>query len=99
GSQFGLWNRRSLRDHIVFDLLVHARQVNFKFAPDPDFRIDPYEAAGLLHDAIDRRKAQARSFARLLRGEKRLEDMSLRFGVHPSSGIDDDELDVFTGLQ
>ena len=48
----------------------------------------------LLHNSINRRKAQPSAFSYFLGGEERFEDSCLRRGIHADTGIADDELNV-----
>jgi len=63
------------------------RQIDLERGPTPGLAVDPDIAAGLFHDPVHGGEAQAGSLTKLLGGEERLEDMRLRFGIHPATGI------------
>src|SRR6202030_1851740 len=55
-------------------------------------------AATLFHDTIRSRESQARPLPDLLRGEERLEDLSLGVLVHADAGIPNFEQNIVAGL-
>ena len=62
---------------------VDARQINFEGRSATGLAVDPNVASALLDDAVDRGKAETRSFRALGRKE-RLEDAGLGFGGMPT---------------
>jgi len=58
------------------------------------FAVNPDVAFALLDHAVHGREAEARAFARFLRGEKWLEDSRLRRRVHSNARIADGKHDV-----
>src|SRR5580658_5564348 len=53
------------------------------------FAVDRNTPSALLHDAIDHRESQPRSFTRFLGREEWLEDSGLRAGIHSATRITD----------
>src|SRR5262249_58362087 len=64
-------------------------QVNLESRTPADFAVDLHVPTALLDDPVDGGQTQPGPFARLLRGEKRLEDVRLRLRVHSTTGIGD----------
>src|SRR5690349_5128136 len=59
----------------------------------PHFAVDEDTAAALLHDAVDRGKAETGSGI-ALRGKERIENARLRFRIHAGARIGDAELNI-----
>src|SRR5262249_11862455 len=77
GDQDGLIPSPSIHRDRQLDVghdFVDAWQIDLKRRSPPELAVDPYPAAALLDDAVDHREPQTGPFARLLRGEERLED-------------------------
>src|SRR4030095_17017197 len=64
-------------------------QVEVKGCAAPRLALDLDVPTALLDDAVRYGQAEATALAEFFRGEERLEDASLHFGRHPTSGIAD----------
>ncbi len=71
----------------VFLGLDIARQVNAEGGAHADLAVDDDRAARLLHDAVDRGKAEARALAHLLGREERIEDFLKMLGLDAGAGV------------
>src|SRR5208283_1571450 len=70
-----------------FGFFLHLRQIDLKTTAPHGSGLHPDKAAALLDDSIDGGKSQACAFAYVLCRKERLEDASLRLGVHAMAGI------------
>src|SRR5436305_1025515 len=75
-------------------LAVEPRQVNLDSGSFADLAVDLYVAARLLDEAIDLAEAEARTFAYVLGGEKRVKSPRLHLGRHSDAVIGHGELNV-----
>src|SRR5204862_331323 len=66
---------------------VDAGEVDLEGGPHAQLAVHPDESATLLHDAVHRCQAEARTLAFLLGGEERLEQVRLRLGIHAGAGV------------
>src|ERR1051325_1070728 len=82
-----------LRRHVV-----DPRQIDVECSSLSRLTIDPDASLTLLYDPVDRGKAQTGSFAKLLGGEERLEDLFLRLAVHSAAVVRDGEHHIMAGL-
>src|SRR5207247_501558 len=78
--------------------VVHAWQIDVEGGSFSQLAIDPDASFTLLHNSVDCRKAQARSFAKLLRGEEWLEDLFLRLAVHAAAVVRYRKHNIVAGL-
>ncbi len=65
----------------------------------PDFRIDAHLSAGLPHEAIDHRQAEAGALADRLGGEKWIEGARDHVGRHAGAVVGDAERQILAGRQ
>src|SRR6185437_9343128 len=75
------------------------RQVNADCGAFGRFALDAHRSTGLHRASADLREAQARSPARLFRGEERRERASLDVVAHGVAGVAHRQHDVATGYQ
>ena len=65
----------------------------------PDFAVDFRMSAGLLHEPIDLRQAEAGALAGALGGEERVERLGQHVLGHANSGIADEQSDILARLK
>src|SRR6267143_2353255 len=78
---------------------VNARQIDLECRASAGFAVYPDETATLLHNSVYRRQPKPRTFALFFGREERLEDVALRFRVHPVAGIAYGKQDILAGLR
>src|ERR1700675_4993285 len=73
---------------------VDTGEINRKNAAFARFTVNPDESVALLHNSVDRRQTQPRSFSGLFGRIERFENMNLSLGVHADACIADPQQDV-----